>query len=113
MNNENNSHKYDPEDSLTHKVNVFHINTSFRFFHFSCDDCKFKTHCESVRHKSEICGIAHEARELLTNYTIGYVASFVSDDFYIKIKKKNKKHRKHEFESALLQLWSKYAVKTK
>ena len=106
-------HKYIADDYLSHKVNVFHIDSSFRFFHISCDDCKLKTQCESISHKNKNCEIASDARKVLAGYTVGYVASFVSDDFYIKIKKRKKHDRKIKFESALFQLWSKYAAKTK
>lgn len=110
MNKKN--HKYMADNSLLHKINVFHVKTSHRFFSFSCDDCKLNAQCKPVRRKNEICEIAKDARELLTCYSVGYVASFASDDFYIKIKKKNH-NRKHEFKKALFQLWSKYSVNTK
>jgi len=112
MNKTKKIHNYQ-DGSLPHKINVFHVNTAYRLFNFSCDDCKLKAKCLPVRHKSEVCKIANEARELLTNYTVGYVASFVSDDFYVKIKKDKKHNRRHEFENALFQLWSKYSENTK
>ena len=99
---------YKPIESLPHKVNVFHVISSYRFFHISCDNCKLKTQCEPIQHKNKTCKIASEARELLTNYTVGYVASFASDDFYIQSDK-----QKPNVRPIILYLLEKYTSKIK
>lgn len=74
-----------------HTVNVFHKDLFYRFFRFSCFNCVLKSECEPTKHKRDICKVAHEARELLAEFTTGHVSSFLSDDFYIKSNRKNTK----------------------
>ena len=104
--------KHEQKNPLWHKINVFHLLTFYRFFHISCENCKFKTYCEPIKHKREICEIANKTRKLLAPYTFGHVSSFASDDFYIKPETKNN-IQKQEIKNLLLKIWLKYTVKTK
>lgn len=91
-----------------HKVNVFNIHTFYRFFHISCDNCKLKEKCEPFQYKKNVCKVAADTKKLLERYTVGYVASFISDDFYIQSKK-----QKSNILPIFLKLLRKYATKTK
>ena len=80
-----------------HKVNIFHLGTSYRFLHVSCEDCKPQHKCHNIKHKREICTVAHNTEKLLINFTRGRVASFISDDFYILAKNSEQEELKEIF----------------
>jgi hypothetical protein len=66
-----------------HRVNVFHMGTSYRFLSIKCETCKLQYKCHDIKHKREICKVSRNAENLLINFTRGRVSSFLSDDFYI------------------------------
>lgn len=77
-----------------HKVNVFHIETSYRFLHISCEECKLQHKCFDTQHKREICNVARNTEKLLLPFTLGHVYSFVSDEFYVLIKQQQQEELK-------------------
>ena len=83
---------YRSEPSV-HKINVFHITTSYRFFHMSCEECKLQNKCHDIQHKREICMVAKQTEKFLLPFTDANVSSFASDEFYIFINRKNKKQQ--------------------
>lgn len=72
-----------------HNVNVFHMQTSYRFFHLSCENCKLHLRCHDIKHKREICSAAKKAENILIHFTRAKISSFASDDFYVLFNKKN------------------------
>ena len=70
-----------------HKVNVFHLDTSYRFFHISCQTCKLQNKCKDVHHKREICVVSEKVENLLIDFIRGHVNGFVGNDFFILTKK--------------------------
>ncbi len=82
MENEQYKKSYRKEPTF-HKVHVFHLDTSYRFFHISCEECKLQHRCSATQHKREICSVAKNTEKLLLPLTCGHVYSFVSDEFYI------------------------------
>ena len=80
-------------EPTVHGINVFHIITSYRFFHMSCQDCKLHNKCQNIQHKREICTVAKQTEKLLSPFIDGNVSSFMSDDFYIFIDRKSKKQQ--------------------
>ena len=83
---ENKQYKSYRTEPRIHKVNVFHIETSYRFLHISCEECKLQHKCHDIQHKREICAAARNTEKLLSSLTLGHVYSFVSDEFYIRPK---------------------------
>ena len=75
-----------------HRINVFHIKTSYRYFFMTCTDCKFYEKCHDIKHKREICTVAHYTEKYLTPFIDANVSSFIGDEFYIYVNTKNKKH---------------------
>lgn len=66
-----------------HKVNIFHLYTSYRFLNISCENCKLQSQCETTVRKREYCKVGTYADKLLTHLISGHVSSFASDDFYV------------------------------
>lgn len=81
------------KEPTVHKINVFHIISSYRFFHMSCEDCKLHDKCLDTKHKMEICAVAKQTEKLLLPFMGGNVSSFIGDEFYIFIDRKNKKQQ--------------------
>ena len=85
------------KEPTIHRVNVFHLMSSYRLFHMSCEDCKLEYKCCGEKHKNTICVVARKMENLLTNFTRGRIASFISDDFYILAHKKEQEELKEIF----------------
>ena len=66
-----------------HRVNVFHIYSTYRFLNFSCEICKFSDVCHNIKHKREICIVAQSTARYFNNFIRASVSSFSSDDFFI------------------------------
>ncbi len=93
-----------------HRVNVFHIDTSYRFFTLGCDGCKQQPNCGDEKHKSEICKLAICATRLLMSFTRGSVISFKTHDFYIGPLKN--RYTKQQFYIVLARLRKKFLLKS-
>ena len=66
-----------------HKVNVFHMYSTYRFMNFSCEKCKFHDVCLDIKHKREICKVAKDTERHLIDFTRANISSFSSNDFYV------------------------------
>lgn len=84
-------------EPTVHKVNIFHLMTSYRFLHISCEDCKLQHKCHNIQHKREICTVARNTEKLLINFTWGKISGFISDDFYILVKNNEQNELKEIF----------------
>ena len=89
-----------------HKVNVFHLDTFYRFFHISCQTCKLQNKCKDAHHKREICAASKKVENLLIDFMHGHVNGFVADDFFILTKKDEQERLKKIFKFLLM----KYAI---
>lgn len=74
-----------------HTVNVFHLYSGYRFMKISCENCILNEKCFDIKHKREICVVAHDTERYFANFIRINISSFSSDDFYIY-----GKHKKSE-----------------
>lgn len=93
-----------------HTINVFHINTAYRFFTVNCENCKKQSECKDTEHKSEVCKIAIDANRLLMRFVRGQVTSFRTHDFYIAPFEKH--DTKQQFYVMLARLRKKFVKKS-
>ena len=92
-----------------HRINVFHIDTSYMFFTVNCENCKKQSECKNEKHKSDTCKIAICADKLLMRFVQGKVISFRTHDFYIRALKK--RDTKQQFYVMLARLRKKFVIK--
>ena len=76
-----------------HKVNIFHLYTSYRFLNISCENCKLQSQCDGISHKSEACKVVSYSDRLLSFLVRGHILSFSSDDFYVLAETPNAKQK--------------------
>ncbi len=67
-------------------VNIFHIDTFYRFWHISCQNCFLGPKCAQKTRKRESCVVADDAEKNLIKFIRGHVVSFASNDFYVQTK---------------------------
>ena len=88
---------YHMEEPTVHRVNVFNLNSQYRYLFIHCERCKFYNRCLNIKHKREICLVAKKTEELLMPFTQARVSSFLSDEFYIQAKSKHTDNLKRIF----------------
>lgn len=94
---ENETQKSYRSEPTIHKVNVFHLYSSYRFLRITCEECKFQHRCHHIRHKREICTVAKNAENLLLRFTHAQVSSFASHEFYVIPQSKSQNELKEIF----------------
>ena len=68
---------------VSHKVNVFHLKSFYHFMKIRCAFCKLNQQCKPVKHKREICAVAHDTAKILSSDVFGKNSSFAYDDFFV------------------------------
>ena len=70
----------------THKVDIFHFCTFFRYTHISCKECKLEYKCRDETEKNQTCLVAKDAEKQLKPFTLGRVYKLNADEFYLYVK---------------------------
>ena len=106
---ENEKHKSYRLEPTIHKVNVFHLYSSYRFFCITCEECKFQHKCHDTKHKREICTVAKNTENLLMRFTHAQVSSFVAHEFYVLPQSKSQNELKEIFKFLKIKYMKKHA----
>ncbi len=67
-----------------HKVEMRAFDDLHTFLYISCKICKHQEQCENIKHKSDICVVARKLEKIVGPISYCRVASFMTDEFYIK-----------------------------
>ena len=67
-------------------INLFDIYSAYRFYKFSCYDCKLQSLCAAQEYPLDECKVTTNITKVLGPYVVGRTKSFFSEDFYIRQK---------------------------
>ena len=93
-----------------HKINVWDAGAEHLYLYMSCNMCKYKNYCLDKKHKQEDCFVVPKLDAIFSEFLIGRVSSFLSDEFYID-QKYNKLLYINQFKKAIKKIGKQFIKK--